>query len=206
MALVLLLVGSARADLGIAVAAKAGTLGAGVEVSKSLFGDFGVRASLNKFTYSLSDSVKGKDLKYDADLNLSSWSVILDYYPWSGVFRVCGGIIHNGNNFVAKMQSSKSYSVGGRTYTPDDQGELDATIDWKPMAPYFGIGWGNSTEKDKFFGVNVDFGAMIQNAPKVKLEGTKMMAAMETEAPKIENHLSSAKTWFVASIGFSFHF
>ena len=204
--LALMLAGSARADLGVAVGVKGGSLGAGVEVSKSLYGKFAVRAAFNQFSHTLSDSVKGKDLKYDADINLSSWSVIVDYHPWDGVFRVCAGIVNNGNNFVARMTSSKSYSVGGRTYSPADQGTLKATIDWKPTAPYIGIGWGNSTEKDKFFGVNVDFGAMLQNSPKVKLEGTNMMTAMESEAPKIQDHLKGAKTWLVASLGFSFHF
>jgi len=202
----LMMVSTARADLGIAVGIKGGSLGAGVELSKSLPYKFAIRGSFNQLTYTLNDSIPDKDMKYAMDINLSSWSVILDYHPWNGVFRLSGGIINNGNNFVSEITSTKSYTAGGRTFTPEDQGTLTATIDWDPMAPYIGIGWGNSTEKGKFFGVNVDLGAMIQNSPKVKLEGTNMMAAMESEGQKIEKHLEGAKAWIVASLGFSFHF
>ncbi len=107
---------------------------------------------------------------------------------------------------MAEISSTKNYTAGGRTFTTEDQGVLTATIDWEPMAPYFGIGWGNSTEKGKFFGINIDMGAMYQNSPKVKLEGTGMMDAMVAEAPKIEKHLEGAKAWIVASFGFSFNF
>lgn len=197
---------AASADLGFAVGVKGGSLGGGVELSKSLWGKFALRLAMNEFTYLLNDSLPDQDMTYDADINLSSWSAIVDYHPWKGVFRLSGGVINNSNNFVAKITSSKSYQVGGRTYSPEDQGELTATIDWPNMAPYIGLGWGNSTEKGKFFGVNFDLGAMIQNSPKVTLKGTKMMEAMESEAPKIEEHLKGAKTWVVASLGFSFHF
>jgi hypothetical protein len=204
--LVLTLTCAARADLGIALGVKGGSLGAGVELSKSLWGPFAVRAAMNQFTYSMEDSMPEKDMAYTTDIELSSWSVIVDWHPWDGVFRLSGGVINNGNNFVAKITSTETYTVGGRSFTPETQGELNATIEWEPMAPYIGLGWGNSTEKDKFFGVNVDIGAMFQNSPKVTLKGTKMMEAMEAEGPKIEKHLEGAKTWLVASLGFSFHF
>jgi len=194
------------ADLGLAVGVKGGTLGGGVELSKSLWGPFALRLGLNKLNYTLNDSIPDKDMKYDMDINLSSWSAIIDYHPWHGVFRLSGGVINNDNAFVSTIQSTKNYTAGGRTFTTEDQGTLTATIDWDPMVPYVGIGWGDSTEKGKFFGVNVDFGAMFQNSPKVTLDGTNMMEAMESEAPKIAKHLEGAKTWIVASLGFSFNF
>lgn len=196
----------AFADIGLAVGVKGGTLGGGVELSKSLWGPFALRLAMNKFTYNLKDSIPDKDMKYNMDIDLSSWSAILDYHPWHGVFRLSGGLINNGNNFVSTIESTKNYTAGGRTFTAEDQGTLTATIDWDPMVPYVGIGWGDSTEKGKFFGVNVDFGAMFQNSPNVTLEGTNMMEAMESEAPKIAKHLEGAKTWIVASLGFSFNF
>ncbi len=194
------------ADLGLAIGVKGGTLGGGVEVSKSLWGPFALRVAMNKLNYTLEDSIPDKDMEYDMDINLSSWSAIIDYHPWHGVFRLSGGIINNDNAFISTIQSTKDYTAGGRTFTIEDQGALTATVDWDPMVPYVGIGWGDSTEKDKFFGVNVDFGAMFQNSPKVTLNGTGMMEAMEAEAPKIAKHLEGAKTWIVASLGFSFNF
>jgi len=196
----------AFADLGLAVGVKGGTLGGGIELSKSLPGPFAIRLAMNKFTYTLKDSIPENDMRYDMDINLSSWSAIIDYHPWKGVFRLSGGIINNGNNFVSTIESTKNYTAGGRTFTTEDQGTLTATIDWDPMVPYVGLGWGDSTEKNKFFGVNFDIGAMFQNSPKVTLEGTNMMEAMEAESEKIEKHLEGAKTWIVASLGFSFNF
>ncbi|MBM3329540.1 MAG: hypothetical protein FJY67_08740 [Calditrichaeota bacterium] len=206
VALIMLISSASQADLGVALGIKGGSLGAGVELSKRIYGKWTVRGALNQFTYKLDGDIEDKDMAYEADLNLSSWSVILDWHPWNGVFRLCGGIVNNGNNFVGVIKSTKTYTVGGRSLTPEDQGELEATIDWEPMAPYIGFGWGNATEPGKFFGLNLDIGAMFQNAPSVTMKGTKMMQAMEAEAPKIEDSLSGAKTWLVASLGFSFHF
>jgi len=205
LAAVIAFTSAAQADLGLALGVKGGSLGGGVELTKSIWGKFNVRAAMNQLPYTMEDSLEDKDMKYETEINLSSWSVIVDYHPWNGVFHLSGGVINNGNNFVTRMSSTKTYTIGGRSLTPDDQGELEVAIDWEPMAPYIGIGWGNPVEKGKFFGINVDFGAMLQNSPNIEMKGTKMMAAMEAEEATLEKHLKGAKTWIVASLGFSFH-
>src|SRR6056297_1721923 len=72
------------------VGLKVSTLGAGVEVERSFSEKFGGRVGLNYFSYSYDGTEE--DIDYDFDLELLSGALLLDWHPFSGSFRLTGGL------------------------------------------------------------------------------------------------------------------
>ncbi|GAH78016.1 unnamed protein product, partial [marine sediment metagenome] len=113
---------------------KASTLGLGLEVERSFSDSISGRIGVNYFTYGYSGTEE--DVEYDFDLNLASLSILLDWHPFKGSFRVSGGAIYNGNNLDAKAKSSATFDIGDSTYTGAQIGTLKGKIDFDGIAPY----------------------------------------------------------------------
>ena len=90
------------------VGVNVGTLGAGIEYSTSINEMFVLRTGVNGFNYS--DSLTESGIKYDADLELKTASLILDYHPFSNGFRLSGGAMYNGNQL--KMTGKPDGTAG----------------------------------------------------------------------------------------------
>lgn len=198
--------GSAQA-IGLGVTGKAGSLGIGVEVTKSLVPMVNVRGGLNFLDYSFDQSEGGND--YDFDLKLKSFSVLIDFHPIpERGLRLSGGIIFNNNHLDMVAVSSATYSIGNRTYTGAEVGQLDGVVDFKSTAPYFGIGWGNATSGR--FGLALDLGIVLQGSPQVSLSATGLAASdpnfvqdLNREVQELENDISGFKYYPVISLGLS---
>lgn len=195
----------AQAEMRAFIGLKASTFGLGIEVGKSLiYEQLNLRAGFNTGTMATTGELVDQDIEYSAGLNLSSWSALIDYYPWEAGFHLTGGVVGNNNAVEATIKSTKDYSIGGRTYNKEDQGQLDATIDWPRIAPYLGFGWGNPTRDG--LRVNFELGAMYQNSPQVAMSGVGMIAPTANQAPKVEEDLAGAKVWFLVSLGLTYGF
>src|SRR5437867_13446194 len=97
VALFLALSPAAWADVGVML--KAGTLGAGVDVSKGISETLAVRLQANALNYNR--DITKSDVDYDADIKLKSAGLLLDWHPFSGTFRVSAGAYWNGNEVLA---------------------------------------------------------------------------------------------------------
>jgi len=197
---------TANAELGLGVTVKGGSLGIGADITKSITEKINVRAGMTQYTYGMDGEMAEDSVSYAGDFNLSNWSVLADYHPWGGVFRLSLGMMGNGNEIEATIKPTNEKTIGDRTYTIDEQGSLTTLIDWGSMAPYFGLGWGNAAEAGKGLGFNIDMGAMYQNSPNVKMTGVGMIAPSVRNAENIQKDLEGAKVWAVFSIGLSYSF
>ncbi len=148
---------------------KVGTQGIGADLGYKVTPKFGARANFNYFTYSHDDTIE--DVDYDADLDLTTAGALLDYHPFEGNFRITGGAYYNGNglDLEGKLAEGASYEIGGNTYTTDELGSLEGDVDFNSFAPYFGIGWGTSTDSGSW-AFSLDLGAMYQGSPDVSLD------------------------------------
>ena len=81
---------SVQAD-GFGLGIKVGTLGAGVEGTVSLADGLNVRIGANNFSYDFNDTVD--DIDYDAEFELSSYGILIDWHPFKGAFRVTAGML-----------------------------------------------------------------------------------------------------------------
>src|SRR6476661_2538412 len=129
----------------VAVTAKGGTLGGGVELTVGLTPLLNVRLGGNAFNYTDNDrEVSG--IFYDATARLRTASALLDLHPGGGGFRLSAGAIYNdtridGNSLVP---ASGSYDIGGVQVPAALVGTLNGQIKFDPVVPYVGLGWGNA--------------------------------------------------------------
>lgn len=187
---------------------KAGSLGAGVELSKSLGDKYSASLGFNSFHYKTSDSAS--DIDYDYKLELQSVSLLFHYHPFSGIFRFTGGVLYNNNELklTGKPSAGSTYTINGVTYTAAQVGTLTGALTFNKTAPYLGIGWGN--RPGSRLGLSADLGVLYQGSPKLSLSATGTAAGLssdlEQERKSAEEDLGSFKWYPVLSLGVYFRF
>jgi len=202
---------------GYDVALKAGTLGVGIDVSTMVSPMFGIRGNLNGASYN--DNRDAGDLNYDTDINFFSIGLIGDYHPFSGSFRMSGGLYYNDNAVTGNFtpRSNETFQLGDHTYSASEIGKVTTDIEWEnTISPYLGIGWGNNSNA-KGWGFSFDVGALYQgttqitttpniNASVPAAERAQIQADANRETKTIEDDISDY-TWYpVLSIGVTYAF
>jgi hypothetical protein len=192
---------------GIALEIKGGSLGGGIEVNYAVNSLFTVGLGINRFSRSASETAD--DIDYDVDLNLRTVALLANYHPFEGTFRVTAGLMSNGNELVMKAEPQGTYEIGGTTYTAGEVGRLKATVDFKTIAPYLGVGWGKSASSG--FGVTFDVGMLLQGAPNVDMKASGALADapafaadLKQEARNAEEDLESLTVYPVVSLGVNY--
>lgn len=195
-------------DFGIS--AKVGTLGITFEGITSLSEDLNVRGGVSFFSYSYKgDKNTTDDYSFNADLKLSSISLLADWYLFGGTFfRLTGGALINLNKVSAKAAPTKTYYVGGDEYTPDKLGNLNIDISFQKFSPYIGIGFGNPLDGPSGLAFTVDIGSAYQGAPQTKLSAKGLLepSAAPDQEKQLESNLSWFKWWPVLTLGFTYEF
>ncbi len=193
------------------VSIKAGLLGAGLEAGRSLSDSIGARIGINYFTYDY--SATESDIEYDFSLGLKTLSVLLDWHPFRGSFRLSGGIVFNGNRLDASATSSDTYDIGDRTYTASEVGSLDGEIDFDDVAPYVGLGWDTSFGRKEGLGFLFEIGAIYQGSPRVDLSASGPIASdpdfinnLSKEEDNLQSALDNFTYYPVLAVGLSYRF
>ncbi|WP_133405783.1 hypothetical protein [Parashewanella tropica] len=162
----------ALADSSNGISIKAGTLGAGIEYYHGLTDNVNVRLGVNAFN--VNGEIEKASLKYDADLELRSASLIFDYHPFdSSGFRLSAGAFYNGNK--AKLEAlaiDGEYKFNGKTYKVEDVGSAKGEITFQKFAPYVGLGWAFAPNSTSSWSFNVELGAFYHNTPETQLDVT----------------------------------
>lgn len=204
----------ACADVGVLL--KAGTLGAGVDVSKGISESLGLRLQANALNYNR--DITESDVDYDADIKLKSAGLLLDWHPFSGTFRVSAGAYWNGNEATATGRpSGGTYTINGVTYNSSDIGSLDGKIDFKSVAPYLGIGFGSAPKAGRGMTFSFDLGVLYQREPNVALTAvcgaglsgaqcTQLQSDVAAEQASLQEDLKDLKFYPVASFGIGYRF
>jgi hypothetical protein len=201
---------SAQFD-ALSVGAKAGTLGVGGEVTTDLLPQLNVRGSFQWLDLGLDLSIEGID--YNADVGLSNPMVLVDWYPFAGVFRLTGGVLFNGSDVALSSTPTGPVEIGGTTYLPSQVGTLRGEADFDEFAPYVGIGWGNTLSEDGHWSLSLDLGVAFIGSPNVKLSATGPYATNPTfqqnlaeEQKDIEDYLSKFRFYPVLSLALCYRF
>jgi hypothetical protein len=204
-ATLLFAVPAAALDFGLGV--KASTLGLGAEGTLGLSPFFNARLGVNQHSYKYDETAD--DIRYDAELDLNSAALILDWHPFAGTFRISAGLVNNKNAIHMKATPTSNMQIGNNTYTPAQIGSLSGEVEFKRNVPYFGLGWGNAVGKGLPFGFNFEIGIVKQGQADVSLSsssGLVSQADLDREAQLAEEDLSDFDTYPVISLGFSFRF
>lgn len=106
--------------------------------------------------------------------SLDAWhtSLLLDYYPFAGTWRITGGYTWGGATLdssvfgeisTAPSQRFYFYLAGDHYYYNGNNFDGSVTIDWNYHGPYFGTGF--DLNIGCRFGLFVDFGVVLTNRP-----------------------------------------
>jgi hypothetical protein len=219
---VLLLATCAAARSEVALAARAGTLGGGVELTVGLSPQVNVRLGANAFNYTDNDrEVSG--IFYDATARLRTATALLDYHPGGRGFRLSAGAIYNDTRIEGSSlpPSSGLYDIGGVPVPVALVGTLDGKIDWDPVVPYAGIGWGNAVGPGRSVRFALDLGAIFQgkgkatltpiipaNSPINTTPGAReaLQILLDREERDIEDDVADYTVYPVVSVGVSYRF
>ncbi|WP_460839210.1 hypothetical protein [Noviherbaspirillum agri] len=201
----------------VGLSADLGSTGLGLHVIVPVMKDtLNARVGFNTFSYSYDEDTE--DASYDAKLKLRTFNALLDLYPTSTQFRLTGGLVYNGNKITAnaKPTAGGSYTFNGQTYNTSDVGEVDGTIDFRNLAPYVGIGWGNAVAKDKGLGFTADMGVMFQGSPDVNLRSrnctvntdtcTDLAADLAVESADLRDKAKDFRYYPVIRVGLTYKF
>ena len=128
-----------------------GTLGLGLNGGYKVNDMFKVRLNGNFFPngglFGVAGRMAADEISDDADADISahqySIGLLGDVHPFSGSFRVTGGIYYLRHDLSAKLtpKPDTTIDIGDMTYNADEIGYVDAEIKWNKIAPYLGVGW-----------------------------------------------------------------
>ncbi|HCU65625.1 MAG TPA: hypothetical protein DF774_07700 [Rheinheimera sp.] len=202
----------------LAVGVKGGTLGLGLELVAQASDSFNLRLQHTRFSRQITESSSGgnSDLEFDLELDIGATSLLVDFHPLAGSFRLTAGYGNNANQFVGSAVPSGSYEIGDNVYSAADVGTVNGRIDFKSAAPYLGFGWGNAFAGDGGFSMNLDIGVFLQGAPQVQLSTSKQLSDpaaqallqqnLDKETTNFEDDSKDLKAWPVVALGVSYLF
>lgn len=204
----------AHAEFGIY--AKGGTMGLGGGIGYGITETISGRLGYTTYDYDL--DIETDDVDYDATIKLGGGEAMLDWHPFSGSFRLTGGVIFSRNKVDVDAKANKPVRINGVTYQASQLGSLTGEAEFKSTVPYLGIGWGNVAGKNGNFHFVADIGVLFQGEPDVTLHGSctpafqsnpncqVLLNNVAQEEKELEDEVSDYKVWPVLNIGVAYRF
>ena len=210
---------SLAAEPDFAVAVRAGTPGVGLDLDLGLSPSFGVRVGFSGFD--INHDIDTSDVDYDGRLKLATVTGLLDWYVFSGGFRLTAGVAGNDTKLdVTGLPNQGTYTINGHTYSSAQLGSLTGQLKFgDSVSPYVGFGWGNPAGEDGRIHFLFDVGAIYGGTPSVSLAAQCGPAAptgspacnqaqsdLASEEAKLR-HKADILQWYpMVSLGIGFRF
>lgn len=203
---------AASSDSGrLAIAARSGTLGLGGDVMVNVLPDVNVRLSVGFFGLDFDGEVE--DVEYDFDLDLLTFPLVVDWYPFENRFHLSAGVILNQTEAALTGRYDGTIEIGDETYTSDEIGALSGEVSFRDVAPYVGIGWGNAFGKARRWGFITDLGVAFTGSPDVALSASgpladdpTFLANLAREEDDVQDQADKFKIYPVLSANLYFRF
>jgi hypothetical protein len=215
---------------GVAVGAKVGLLGVGVEVATPLSYHLNLRAGGNFFSYS--DTLTSDGITYDAALRFRSAEASVDWFPLAGGFHISpGALLYNGNRITggANVPAGSTFTLNSTTYTSSATNPVtgNGTVTMNKAAPKVTVGWGNLLPRSgRHFSFPVELGFAYIGDPKVAVNlagtacytdaGTQYCSNVATnsmiqsnlaaQVQKLNKDAEDARFFPIISMGFAYRF
>ena len=185
-----------------------GLSGIGVEATQRFSPDFAARINLTGLSYNLDLTLD--DVDYDVEQSLAIGSLLLDWHPGSGIFRLTAGAAYYNIVFdmTARPYATTSYQIGNTSYTGAEIGTLNGKVEYRKLTPYVGMGWDFMAKKKSGLGVTVDVGVMFRGKPDdVTLTATGVTVSSTALAQEVQNVEDDTLTYHpVISAGLYYRF
>jgi len=211
-------------DVGLGV--KAGTLGAGVDISIALTNTINARIGLTTVdiegeneTVEVGDSGATADLEAELDLDFGATALLIDWYVFDGTFHLTGGLVRNDTRLSFSGSLLGSTVIDGEALDPSDiDGGISGSISLgESFQPYLGIGWGRKAGNEPGLSVSAELGVALLD-PKAEFDASVNIAGINnlTQAElddrisgierDANDDLSDLAAWPVLSIGINYAF
>lgn len=195
----------------LAIAARSGTLGLGGDVMVNVLPDVNVRLGVGFFGLDFDGEVE--DVEYDFDLDLLTFPLVVDWYPFENRFHLSAGVILNQTEAALTGRYDGTIEIGDETYTSDEIGALSGEVSFRDVAPYVGIGWGNAFGKTRRWGFITDLGVAFTGSPDVALSASgpladdpTLLANLAREEDDVQDQADKFKIYPVLSANLYFRF
>ncbi|UCD49632.1 MAG: hypothetical protein JSW27_19130 [Phycisphaerales bacterium] len=200
------------ADSGrLALAGRAGTLGLGGDVMVNVLTDLNLRLGVGAFRFDF--DAEYSDIDYDFELDMLTFPMTLDWYPFDEKFHISAGVVINDSDATLDSTPGESLQIGDDIYTPTEIGVLSGRLGFDNVAPYIGIGWGNAFGKSRRWGFVTDLGVAFVGSPNVDLSASGTLASdpgfiadLARQEADLEDHLEDFKIYPVFSANLYFRF
>ncbi|RJF99854.1 hypothetical protein D3871_00935 [Noviherbaspirillum saxi] len=179
--------------------------------------DMNARLGSSYLGYSYSGNTR--DLDYQLKLKANTYEALLDWYPSKdSSFRLTTGLAYNGNKIdvMAQPNAAGVYNINGTAYSSASVGQVNGKVSFNKVAPYLGIGWGRSSEKEKGWSFSTDIGLLFQGSAKTSLSNTGCAATatvcaqfandLARENEQLRHEVSRFKAYPVLRVGLSYRF
>ncbi|HYD94971.1 MAG TPA: hypothetical protein VEC01_06570 [Noviherbaspirillum sp.] len=207
---------AAPAQAQVGLTASVGTGGLGLHASVPVHPQMHARFGVNALNYSYDGSTTNVD--YDYRLKLRTFDALLDYFPNESGLRLSAGVVYNGNKIDAhgRPTAAGTYRLNGRSYPAATAGTLEGRVDFRNLAPYLGVGWGNPAAKEKGWAFSADLGVLFQGSPRTSLANvgctapvlvcTQLAADVAAENRELQDDVNDFKAYPVVRLGVSYRF
>jgi hypothetical protein len=211
-------------DFGVGV--KAGTLGAGAELSMTLTQTINARLALTSVsghyndTLNLDDGDNVATVDATLDLDFGASALLFDWYVFDGTFHITAGAINNSSSIdLGGTLTDSTVKFNNVSYTVSDF--VDPTVSGKinmgsSVQPYLGIGWGRKAGVEPGFSLSFEVGVVLLDpsveltAPKLKMGTASDQETLNSNVKEAEaaaqDELSALKAWPVISLGLNYAF
>lgn len=182
-----------------------GTQGIGAEFIYGLSSKFAIRAGGNIIPLKANDVFKFDDFKSKTKASADFYNVhaLADFSPFTG-FRLVGGVAYffkaEGN---INIRPADDYTYGDITLNEEQIGHVDLNVDWKGVAPYFGIALGRAIPNKKF-NVNFDLGTYYLTKPKTDITGSGLLKGNSSQSAQLQSNLKDYRWLPVVQLNFNF--
>lgn len=200
-------VGEAQAQ-GVAIGARAGTLGLGGEAAIGLGSRLALRGGVGVIPYK--PTLTFSDIDFEVDPPSPLMTIGLDLYLTPGL-RLMGGVLLGADQIDVAGETEGSVQIGDRTYT-DVASLKGSVISKNTTAPFVGIGFGRHIASG--LGLTLDLGVASRGESTVSFEATgaatsrpEFQAELEKERAQAEediNDRSYTKLFPILSLGIRF--
>ena len=204
-----------------AIAGKVGTTGVGLEVSHGLSPHWVLRGGVASFEGS--QTFDTDTLDYDGDLELLQASLLFDWHPGGGAFRLSAGAVWNDNRLAGEASlaavAADVFGIDPEILGLFDLGVVRAEVTTDPIGPYLGLGWGDvlggAGSRLRFsFDLGVVYhgsptAAVVVDSPALDLvpEVRPLLDAfLEQEVRELEADVEKYRYFPVLSLGLSYRF
>jgi hypothetical protein len=200
---------------GQALAVKAGTYGAGLELEYGLGAHFGARLQLDGA--SISHRLNKTSVEYHGHIRFQNALALADWHPFADSWRMSAGLVYNNNRIdLTGAASNGTFRINGTTYPAASVRSLSGTLDFRKVAPYLGTGWGISPRGAGFFG-SIDLGVLWQpqNVSLIatcgaSIQGTAACNQLQSDTAAEQANLQDRTTvfrwWPLLQVGIGWRF